>query len=301
MDPDQDILDQLDRQEGPSITALTALIIGASLIAGAVDYFTLRLELNATRELATDGGCVDSDCLRLGPHSRLSQVQLSRRRCLFGRRYRWRGDAPGIFKRSRQPSSCKLREPGGGAFPWRTKPTFDEGVTLPDPVFSYPHGVPMTLAERISEVPELYEEGNESTARLLSKSGYLDAPQASLTVEDVEQALLRHPELADRWLERGHDQRTWLAVGVSEMRSRTVSGAELCRRPLSAGAQKVACGRGIHCPLCRFHRRCSQSSSRPRLSHHPVAHDALGEDTCKSALVAIVARLSVTLPNATPW
>jgi hypothetical protein len=64
----------------------------------------------------------------------------------------------------------------------------------------------MTLAERISEVPELYEEGNESTARLLSKSGYLDAPQA-LTVEDVEQALEQHPELADRWLERGHDQR----------------------------------------------------------------------------------------------
>ncbi len=64
----------------------------------------------------------------------------------------------------------------------------------------------MTLAERISEVPELYEEGNEFTARLLSNSGYLDAPQA-LTVEDVEQALSRHPELADRWLERGHDQR----------------------------------------------------------------------------------------------
>jgi len=64
----------------------------------------------------------------------------------------------------------------------------------------------MTLAERISEVPELYEEGNESTARLLRNSGYLDLPQA-LTVEDVEQALSRHPELADRWLERGHDQR----------------------------------------------------------------------------------------------
>jgi len=64
----------------------------------------------------------------------------------------------------------------------------------------------MTLAERISELPELYEESNESTARLLSKSGYLDAPQA-LTVEAVEQALSRHPELADRWLERGNDQR----------------------------------------------------------------------------------------------
>jgi len=64
----------------------------------------------------------------------------------------------------------------------------------------------MTLAERISEVPELYEEGNESTARLLLGTGYLDAPQA-LTVADVVQALAQHPELADRWLERGHDQR----------------------------------------------------------------------------------------------
>lgn len=63
-----------------------------------------------------------------------------------------------------------------------------------------------TLAEQISEMPELYERGNESTARLLLNTGYLDAPQA-LMVEDVEEALSRQPELADRWLERGHDQR----------------------------------------------------------------------------------------------
>ncbi len=64
----------------------------------------------------------------------------------------------------------------------------------------------MTLAETISAVPELYEQGDESTARLLLASGYLDQPQA-LTVEDVEAALRRDPDLADRWLERGHDQR----------------------------------------------------------------------------------------------
>ena len=64
----------------------------------------------------------------------------------------------------------------------------------------------MSLAEKISEMPELYERSDESTARLLLRSGYLDAPQA-LTVEDVELALGRHPELADRWLKRGHDQR----------------------------------------------------------------------------------------------
>jgi hypothetical protein len=70
-----------------------------------------------------------------------------------------------------------------------------------------PHsGASMTLAETISAVPELYEEGNESTARLLLRSGYLDSPQ-TLTVEDVEDALRRDPALADRWLERGHDQR----------------------------------------------------------------------------------------------
>ncbi|HEY2008724.1 MAG TPA: hypothetical protein VGH23_07045 [Rhizomicrobium sp.] len=63
-----------------------------------------------------------------------------------------------------------------------------------------------TLAEKISEMPEAYERGDESTARLLLHSGYLDSPQA-LTVEDVEEALKRHPELADRWLERGRDQR----------------------------------------------------------------------------------------------
>jgi len=64
----------------------------------------------------------------------------------------------------------------------------------------------MTLAEQISAVPELYERGDESTARLLLGSGYLDSPQA-LTVEDVEAALRHDPDLADRWLERGHDQR----------------------------------------------------------------------------------------------
>jgi hypothetical protein len=71
----------------------------------------------------------------------------------------------------------------------------------------------MTLAETISAVPELYEEGDESTARLLLRSGYLDQPQA-LTVEDVEEALRNDPDLADRWLERGHDQRLCGGWGI---------------------------------------------------------------------------------------
>ncbi len=77
----------------------------------------------------------------------------------------------------------------------------------------------MTLAERISEVPELYEQGDESTARLLLQSGYLDQPQA-LTVADVEEALRKDPELADRWLERGHDQQLVGGWGIDSDRGR---------------------------------------------------------------------------------
>jgi hypothetical protein len=64
----------------------------------------------------------------------------------------------------------------------------------------------MTLAERISEVPVLYDKENESTAHLLKDTGFLDRPQ-SLKVQEVEDALRHHPDWADRWLERGRDQR----------------------------------------------------------------------------------------------
>ena len=64
----------------------------------------------------------------------------------------------------------------------------------------------MSLAEKISEVPELYDKKDESTACLLREAGLLDSSQP-LEVADVEQALRHHPSLADRWLERGHDQR----------------------------------------------------------------------------------------------
>ncbi|HKU65998.1 MAG TPA: hypothetical protein VJQ06_13160 [Rhizomicrobium sp.] len=45
-----------------------------------------------------------------------------------------------------------------------------------------------------------------STACLLRQAGFLDTSQV-LDVAAVEQALRHHPGLADRWLERGHDQR----------------------------------------------------------------------------------------------
>jgi hypothetical protein len=56
MDPDQDLLDQLDRRENGGIEAITALIVGISLIAGLVGYFTLRLQLHSGREISLDVG-----------------------------------------------------------------------------------------------------------------------------------------------------------------------------------------------------------------------------------------------------
>lgn len=61
------------------------------------------------------------------------------------------------------------------------------------------------LAEKISEVPELYEKRNDSTATLLKETGFLEAPGA-LNVGDIEAVLSQKPNLADRWLKRGHDQ-----------------------------------------------------------------------------------------------
>ena len=64
----------------------------------------------------------------------------------------------------------------------------------------------MSLAEKISEVPELYDRNNKSTACLLKDLGLLNSAEP-LKVEDVEDALRHRPFLADRWLERGQDQR----------------------------------------------------------------------------------------------
>ena len=69
------------------------------------------------------------------------------------------------------------------------------------------------LAEKVSEVPDLYDKENKSTACLLRDIGFLDAPRP-LKVEEVESALNRHPRLADRWLERGRDQRLTGGWGI---------------------------------------------------------------------------------------
>lgn len=64
----------------------------------------------------------------------------------------------------------------------------------------------MSLAQRVSEIPDAYEHSNLSTVKLLAQTGYLDRPQA-LTVDDVQKALAEEPQLAELWLERGMDQR----------------------------------------------------------------------------------------------
>jgi hypothetical protein len=73
----------------------------------------------------------------------------------------------------------------------------------------------MSLAQRVSEVPDAYEHGNLSTARLLADAGYLETPQ-SLTVGDVEAALEEDPNLAELWLERGRDQRLAGGWGIEQ-------------------------------------------------------------------------------------
>ncbi len=58
MDQDQDLLDQLERHERGGVTAATILIGGLSLMAGAIGYFTLRLELSSSQELSIDGAAL---------------------------------------------------------------------------------------------------------------------------------------------------------------------------------------------------------------------------------------------------
>ena len=75
----------------------------------------------------------------------------------------------------------------------------------------------MSLAQRVSEVPDAYEHGNLSTVRLLAQAGFLEKPHA-LTVSDVESALAEDPNLAELWLERGRDQRLAGGWGIEQDR-----------------------------------------------------------------------------------
>lgn len=54
MDPDQDLLDKLDRQEGPGWFLVITGGAGLAALAGRVTYFTMKMELHSTGEIATD-------------------------------------------------------------------------------------------------------------------------------------------------------------------------------------------------------------------------------------------------------
>jgi hypothetical protein len=68
----------------------------------------------------------------------------------------------------------------------------------------------IAVAERVTEVPRIYETGNKSTACLLKEIGF---PSQSITVDEVENVLKHNPQLADLWLKRSRDQR--IACGWS--------------------------------------------------------------------------------------
>jgi hypothetical protein len=54
MDPDQDLLDRLDRREGPGAYANIMLAGVLAALAGLVTYFTLEMELRLNGEIAID-------------------------------------------------------------------------------------------------------------------------------------------------------------------------------------------------------------------------------------------------------
>jgi hypothetical protein len=78
----------------------------------------------------------------------------------------------------------------------------------------------MTLAQRVSEVPDAYEHSNLSTVRLLADAGYLKEEAQSLRVGDVEEALMEDPGLVELWLDRGRDQRLVGGWGIEHDRGR---------------------------------------------------------------------------------
>ena len=58
MDPDQDLLDQLDRREAGGPYFVAAMTGGLAALAGIVTYFTLTLELRAGADIARDAGAL---------------------------------------------------------------------------------------------------------------------------------------------------------------------------------------------------------------------------------------------------
>jgi hypothetical protein len=54
MDPDQDLLDRLDRQEGVRTFPIIMTVGGLAALAGLIAYFTLKMQLSVSGEIAAD-------------------------------------------------------------------------------------------------------------------------------------------------------------------------------------------------------------------------------------------------------
>ena len=66
MDPDQDLLDKLDRREAGGLFFISAVVIALAALTGLVAYFTLLLELHVNRDVALDSAVlafIASACL----------------------------------------------------------------------------------------------------------------------------------------------------------------------------------------------------------------------------------------------
>lgn len=66
MDPDQDLLDKLDRREAGGLYFVSAVVLALAALTAIVAYFTLLLEVHANRDVAFDSAVlafIGSACL----------------------------------------------------------------------------------------------------------------------------------------------------------------------------------------------------------------------------------------------
>ena len=66
MDPDQDLLDKLDRREAGGLDFVSAVVLALAALTGIIAYFTLMLELHINRAVAFDSAVlafIGSACL----------------------------------------------------------------------------------------------------------------------------------------------------------------------------------------------------------------------------------------------
>jgi hypothetical protein len=66
VDPDQDLLDKLDRREAGGLYFVSAVVVALAALTGLIAYFTLMLELQTNRDVALDSAVlvfIGSACL----------------------------------------------------------------------------------------------------------------------------------------------------------------------------------------------------------------------------------------------